>query len=111
MAGRKCEPALRDLDIYRMVIARSWNQKLVADSIGEQPWRVSPDSPLRWQPPYKDISVVDSIFVILQPATCHLACDAKDSTVSSYENEGPGRPQKKANANAIIVMRQAGRRD
>ena len=41
MAGRKREPALRDLDIYGLVIVWRWKQKHVAGSFGVQPARVS----------------------------------------------------------------------
>jgi len=41
MAGRKREPALRDLDIYGLVIVWRWKQKHVAESFGVQPARVS----------------------------------------------------------------------
>jgi hypothetical protein len=34
MAGRKQDPAYRDLDIYRLVVARMWKRKHVADSFG-----------------------------------------------------------------------------
>jgi len=41
MPGRMREPALRDLDIYRLVVVRRWKQKHVAESFGVQPARVS----------------------------------------------------------------------
>ena len=46
MSGKKREPALRDLDIYRMVVVRRWKQKRVAESFDVQPSRVS--QVVRW---------------------------------------------------------------
>jgi hypothetical protein len=84
MAGRKQDPSYRDLDIYRLVVARMWKRKHAADSFGLSHSRLA--QIIRRVREWVDQRVGDWLFPGCPDLRFYAALDKADIRVREGEN-------------------------